>query len=142
MIACDSDDIDDALLTRLNSDTTLRSLAPDGAWLYAAPQNARRFILVSHVLWEDEAVFGKRGLERVVYPVQTKFMVSGTAEAEAAAYRIDQLLEDVPLVAPGYTGAACYREERIADTEIDEADASLRWQIRGGHYRVEMSVNP
>jgi hypothetical protein len=40
----------------------------------------------------------------------------------------------------GYTWMTTHRENRIRQTEVDEVDPTLRWQHRGGQYRVQMSV--
>jgi hypothetical protein len=34
---------------------------------------------------------------------------------------------------------AMYRETRVRITEVDEVDVSIRWNRRGGHYRVQMT---
>ncbi len=137
----DSALIDAALLARLSGDAALTALCPDGVYVDEAKQNAQRFVIVSLVEAFDEATFGLgRTIESSLYLVKAVMFGNSSLQAAQAAARIDVLLEDVPLTAAGYTGMALYREDRMRMTEVDEADPSLRWQHRGGRYRVEMSI--
>lgn len=136
----DSSTVDAALIARLQSDATLAGLMPDGVWFDYAPQGCERFVIVSLVENVDVPVFGGRAIESVRYLVKAVERITGNGKTGAAAARIDALLEDVPLVVSGYTGAVCAREQRVRYVEVDDDDASIRWQHRGGHYRVQMTL--
>lgn len=135
----DSSLIDAALLARLVGDATLSAILTDGVYFDEAKQGAQRFAIVSLVDEADESVFGGRAIESALYLVKAVILSTTGADVKTAAARIDTLLEDQPLTAAGYTGMTVFRESRIRTTEVDDADPSIRWQHRGGHYRVEMS---
>ena len=137
----DSQEIDNALVTRLGSDATLLALCPNGAYMDEAPPGATRFVIVSLVDESDAQMFGSRAYEDALYHVEA-FMLSTVAGAniKAAAARIDALLEDQPLTVAGYKPMALYRESRVRLTEVDEVDPSIRWFRRGGEYRLLMSL--
>jgi hypothetical protein len=145
----DSSDIDAALIAKLGSDATLLALCPNGVYRDEAPPGMTKFVIVSLVEEVDEAVFGKRGYEDALYLVEARMLSTAGGNIKAAAARIDVLLEDQPLLAPGspassvagYTWMTMFRESRtFPNTEVDEIDPSLRWYRRGGNYRVQMSV--
>lgn len=136
----DSAAIDTALAARLLADTTLMALMPDGVYFDEAKQGAQRFLIVSLVDEVDEAVFGGRAIEDALYLVKAVELGKSGVNADAAAARIEVLLNEQPLSATGYTGMATFRESRVRLTEVDGVDPSIRWQHRGGHYRVQMSL--
>jgi hypothetical protein len=144
----DSSDIDAALVAKLGSDATLLALCPNGVYVDEAPQDSTRFVIVSLVSEVDEPVFGKRGFEDALYLIEARMLSTAGGNIKAAAARIDVLLEDQPLVAPGspvapvagYAWMTTYRESRVRATEIDQINPSIRWLRRGGNYRVLMSV--
>lgn len=144
----DSSDIDAALIAKLGADATLLSYCPNGVYVDEAPQGATRFVIVSLVEETDEAVFGGRAIEDALFLVEVRMLSTAGGNIKAAAARIDVLLDDQPLLAPGsppapvagYTWMATYRESRVRGTEIDEVDPSIRWFRRGGQYRCQMAV--
>src|SRR4029453_6900280 len=136
----DSTEIDKALIARLRGGATLTGLLPDGVHWNEAPQGKTKFAIVSMVITLDRAQRAPPGPRRagggLLYLVKAVALGVSRARACQAAARIDALLEDQPLTITGYTCAALAREERIDDTEIDDLDASIRWQHRGGRYRL------
>lgn len=147
-MSVDSSDIDNAIVTKLGSDTTLLALVPNGVYMDEAPPNATRFVIVSLVDEVDEPRFGGRAYEDALYLVEARMLSTAGGNIKAAAARIDALLDDQPLgtgspsATPGYTWMITTRESRVRLTEVDDVDSSLRWYRRGAHYRVQMSVNP
>jgi hypothetical protein len=136
----DSSAIDSALLARLQADTALAALLPDGVWMDEAPQGSQRFVIVSLVDANDEAVFGGRAIEEVTYLVKAVALSTANGNVRAAAARIDAILEDGALTVDGYTFMDMHRTGRIRGTEVDDLDASLRWLHRGGRYQVRVSL--
>jgi hypothetical protein len=132
----DSSDIDNALVAKLGSDAALLALMPNGAYIDEAPPGATRFVIVSLVEAPDEPEFGRRAYEEPLYLVKAVALSSSGGDVKAAAARIDALLEDEPLTAPGFACGGLCREDRIRMTEVDAVDASIRWVHRGGHYRL------
>lgn len=135
-----SSDIDTAVLNVLASDATLKALLPDGVFFDEGPPGLRRFVLMGVVEGHDRGVFGGRAIEDVLYFVKAVALSTAGANMNAAAARIDELLQAATLTIPGYGFMACYRDEdvpRIRLTEVDDLDASIRWFHRGGHYRVQ-----
>jgi hypothetical protein len=137
----DRSTIDAALLAHLAEDLALAALMPDGVHFDEAPPDARAFVIVSLFQEQDVATFGGRAIDDALYLVKAVAFGTSAVEAAAAAARIDALLENAVLVVAGYTGMALYREQAIAYPEVDDLDPSIRWQHRGGHYRVQCSVN-
>lgn len=137
----DSSDIDNAIVTKLGADATLLALCPNGVYVDEAPGGATRFVIVSLVDEQDEAVFGGRAIENALYAIEARMLstVAG-ANIKAAAARIDVLLEDQSLTVAGYTWMDVHRESRIRMTEVDDQDTTIRWYRRGGQYRVQMSL--
>lgn len=136
----DSSAIDAALLATLVNDATLAALMPDGVWIDEAKQGATRFVIVSLITETDEGDFDGRAYEDALYLVKAVEKSSSGSNAKTAAARIDVLLEDQALTATGYNWMATFREERVRYAEVDAVDASIRWQHRGGRYRVQMSI--
>lgn len=136
----DSSAIDAALVAHLQADPTLAGLMPDGVYMDLAPPGLKRYVVVSLVIAEDRAAFGRREYEDCLYLVKAVAMSSGGATSvKEAAAQIDALLEDQPLVAEGYEWMGGFREERVRYLEIDAFDSTIRWQHRGGRYRVQMT---
>lgn len=139
----DSSDIDNAVVAKLASDTTLLALMPDNVWFDEAPQNSKRFVKVTLIGSHDRRGLEERLIEEVIYAVIAVGLSSLNPNMKAAAARIDALLDDTTLTVPGYSTMAIHRFEddpRIRTTEVDEVDSSIRWYHRGGHYRVVMST--
>lgn len=149
MIKPDSSDIDNALVAYLASDQALLGLCPNGVYIDEAPPGSTRFVIVSVVDAVDVAVFGGRAFENILYLVEARMLSTTKGDIKAAGARIDALLDDQmlplgsPSRAPGYACMAMYREARLPGrTEVDAIDPSIRWWRRGGHYRVQMAIEP
>jgi len=125
---------------RLGSDATLLGLCPNGVYYQEAPEGAKQFVIVSLVEEHDEGTFEQRGFEDALYMVEARMASTAGGNIQAAAARIDALLEDVPIEAAGFHAMACFRESRLRMTEVDDADPSIRWFRRGGMYRVQVSL--
>jgi hypothetical protein len=89
---------------------------------------------------QDVPQLGGRAYEDALYLVKAVMLSTAGGNIKQATARIDQLLEDQPLTVAGYGWMTTHREERMRITEVDEADASIRWYHRGGHYRVQMAL--
>lgn len=135
----DSSAIDAALTAKLLGDPTLMAIATDGVWFDEAAANATKFVIVSLVDEHDEPMFGGRAFEDALYLVKAVALASSGADVKSAAARIDALLEYGTLAIPGYSLMTLRRERRIRMTEVDGVDRSIRWQHRGGHYRIQVS---
>lgn len=135
----DTEEIDEALVTLLNSDATLLGFAPGGAWWELAPQGTPTpFVIVTQEDHEDEGAQSQAdAFERVVYGVQVMApATSGAASGsnvDAAASRIKALLHHGSFVATGYS---IQLVQRLRRTKELVADGDRLWQIRGGEYQV------
>jgi hypothetical protein len=136
----DSGEIDNALVQRLQNDAQLMAMLPNGVHFDEAPQDSEHFALVSLVEALNRSQLGdaqaRRAAEQCEYIVKAVMLNASSANARQAAARIDTLLEDTPLTINGFTCLEIYRLRRIRDTEVDSVDASIRWQHRGGYYRI------
>lgn len=138
----DSSDIDSALVAKLQADSALTALMPDGVWIDEAPEGKIQYVIVSLVDEDDEPKFGGRAFEDALFLVKAveQKPAAGSGNIKAAAARIDALLENGTLAVTGYTHMAMHREKRIRSTELDGTVPSIRWFHRGGHYRVQQSL--
>jgi len=136
----DSSAIDNALIAKLGADATLLSYMTNGVYWDEAPQGSTKFVIVSMVDQIDEPQFQGRAYEDALYLVKAVALSTVGANIQAAAARIDALLEDQTLTVSGYTHIVMHRESRVRLTEVDDVDASIRWFHRGGHYRVQQSI--
>ncbi len=144
----DSSQIDAAIVATLLADAQLMALMPDGVYFDQAAPSAQKFVLVSLLVEDDVPMYGGRAYEDALYLIKAVTLGSSGLAASQADARIQALFEDQPLNlsqgspggVPGYVWMTCHREARVRTMEVDEADPGIRWQHRGGHYRVQMSV--
>jgi hypothetical protein len=142
----DSSAIDTALITKLLTDAPLRALLPDGVfWDKASGSmltggHATRFVIVSFVDHHDVQMFGGRAYEDGLYLVKAVARSDSSGDAEAAAARIDEILDGGDLDIDGYGLMVMQRESRIRLTEEDPVDLSIEWYHRGGRYQVMASA--
>ena len=137
-----SANIDKAIISVLQADSTLASLMPDGVYLNVAAPGKTRFVLVGVFESTDVGIFGQCGYEDVLYYVKANGLSRTTtlANTKAAAQRIAELLDGVTLTAPDYASISSAREQREPwDTVPDPVDPSLTWFHYGGYYRVMAS---
>lgn len=137
----DSSDIHAALIAVLQNDAVLQALLPDGVYMdESARTDAKQFVIVTLNDSHDEAIFGRRGWEDKLYQVVAISRSGILTNMKAAAARIDVLLEDVPLVVAGYAWMKTAREREIDVRRRDDLDKAMVWFVRGGFYRVQMSL--
>ena len=136
-----SDLLDAALVAKLAGSAALAVHLPDGIWLDEAPPGLERFGIVSLVEAVDLDDFGERAFEAPLYLVKAVTKGTDAAASTAAAALIDDLLDHqtMPVAGspPAYAVETIAREGRLVpQVEVDDGDARLRWQHRGGYYRV------
>jgi len=136
-----------AIYNALANDANLKALLPDGIWIgYALPISATtprtKFGILDLVplVGQDIAEFGHRAYETRQYIVKAVTRDLSPVNANNAAQRMNDILEDVPIPATGYRWASSYRMWPIEAVEADEVDPKLAWQHRGGYYRVQYAV--
>jgi len=140
----DSSDIDSALVAKLQADSALTALLPDGVFIDEAGKsivtggNSTRFVIVSLVDEHDTPIFEGRASEDAIYLVKAVELkpATGSGNIKAAAARIEALLQLGTLTVAGYGFQVMRRESRVRFTEVDEVDPSIRWWHRGGRYQV------
>jgi len=137
-----SSDIDAALVSTLLNDATLMGITSDGVYWDIAKEGKTKFVIVSLSSGRDDPMQpGLRAIERRIYLVKTVIRVATGADVNAAAARIDALLDHQDLTIPGYTLMVMHRVEPVRYVEIDAATTvSERWEHRGGLYEVMCSV--
>lgn len=141
--------ITSALINKLLDDAALRALAPDGVFrdvagasMVTPAASPKRFVIVSLVIGVNTLDFKRRGHQNLLYLVEVRMLSMVGGDANAAAARIDTLLDPQPplppatLDIPGYRLMSCYQEEPTEQTEFDEGDTSLIWNRVGGRYRI------
>jgi hypothetical protein len=136
----ESTDIDAAVVMKLVNDLALQALLPDGVYFDFAKQGATRYAIVKLADAADEWVYGGRAFEDNAYLVEAVVKSTSGGNVDEAAARIDALLDGQPLTVPGYTWMTMHREQRTRRSEPDASELSIRWQYRGGIYRVQMSL--
>lgn len=130
--------IDDAVLTLLQGDAQLSTLAPGGVYPDTAPEGAVDTGVYGIVgLQAHEDVYEQPGRTAMELPrFLVKFVsrdVNGAA-ARAAYSRAHALLQGQALAITGYHWMDTVREFRIRFTELDPPST---WRHVGGVYRVE-----
>lgn len=135
----DSSEVDAAISAKLLGDSTLMAFATDGVFFDVAAQNATKFVIVSLVDEHDELMFNGRAYEDATYLIKAVALATTGADVKTAAARIDVLFDGGTMTVTGYSVMTIKRDARIRFTEVDEADRSIRWQHRGGRYRVMVS---
>lgn len=93
-------------------------------------------MIVSLVDDADDPMFNGRAFEEATYLIKAVALNTSGADVAAAAARIDQLIEQATFPIDGYTLVTARRVARIRSTEIDDLDASIRWQHHGGRYQL------
>ena len=142
----DSGAVDAALVAKLLGDATLMALAPGGVYIDEAVAGVTRFLIVSLIDEHDGPMFNGRAFEDALYLVKYVERSTSSVNARAAAARIDALLDPSgaggTLTVTGYNLMTMKRDSRLTPmVEVDGVDASIRWQHRGGRYRVMVSPN-
>lgn len=131
--------VDVALVAILATDATLTALVPDGIFWNVAPAGTR-FVIIQPQTHVDEEGFRAPLYEAFRYGITARILTSSPIEADAAAYRIHELLEDQVLPGiTGYTHMSTLRVERHRFPEIDAIDNDIRWWIAGGDYEIHVS---
>lgn len=140
--------ITNALIAYLLADAALMALVPDGVFKSVAGAslatggNATRFVIVSLIDGHNTRVFGRRAFREALYLVEARMLSTTGGNVDAAAARIDAVLDPQPpaspveLTIPGWGLMACYQDEAIESIEVDEDDPSIRWDRAGGRYGV------
>lgn len=136
----DSSNIDSALIALLLNDAQLMAICTDGVWMDEAAQGAQKFVIVSLADEFDDQDTSGRAAENPLYLVKAVALSTSGADVKTAAARIDALLQMQTMTAAGYTVTGMFRESRVRLTEVDSVDPSIRWQHRGGHYRIFAGV--
>jgi hypothetical protein len=138
--------ITNALVAVLEGDAPLAGLAPDGVYIGTAPPHAAQFVLVSYAHGLVTPQFRAPAFEEKWFDVSAVMRRRegvDLATCQAAAARIEAVLDGARLLAAGYTPMTCERESAIEwDPEVDDADDSVRWYRVGGVFRVAMSFAP
>lgn len=143
----DSGAVDAALVAKLRNDAPLMALIPGGdVYIDEAVPGVTRFVIVSLVEEHDQPMFNERAFEEALYLVKYVEKSTSSVNARAAAARIDALLDPNgaggTLTVTGYGLMTLTRESRLTpQVEVDEIDAAIHWQHRGGRYRVMVSPN-
>jgi hypothetical protein len=137
-----------ALINFLLADAALRALVPDGVFKdlpgpsMAHGGNATRFVVVSYIGGPPVTTFGGRSHTDTLYLVEAQMLSTAGGNVNAAAERLDDLLDPQPpappcaLTVPGFGVMAVVIEEPTEATERDAADSSIVWTRAGGRYHV------
>ena len=133
----DSAAVDTVIIGALYSDATLMALLPDGVFFGVAPQSKTKVAVVMLPTHVDTWIFQGTGFEESTYMIKALVRDNSVTTANAAAARIDALMQTLPSPV-GYRIALSTRRERIAYTEPDPDNPDQMWQHRGGLYDVQV----
>jgi hypothetical protein len=135
-----------AIVQKLMADGTLMGLMTDGVAWDIAPQNATKFVKLSLAdstragMFAEPAVAGSGvAYEEATYLILAVALASSGVDVRQAALRIEALLDNQPLTVANYTWMETTIDRHVDITTVDPSDASIRWQSRGGYYRVRMT---
>lgn len=130
-----------ALIAKLAGDATLTAAMPDGVYYGDGPAHARNFVLVDLLDGDDEPMLGGgRAWTDLLFLVKAVSLGDSALTANAAAERIDDLLENGSLTIPGFSLMTMRRTSPVRALEVDGVDRSIRWQHAGGTYQVMVSA--
>lgn len=135
-------DIDAALVGRLLSDAPLMALMPDGVFWDVATSGKTRVVIVKLMSHTVERVFNGRAYESPVYLVKAVERTTSSANVQAAARRIDAVLDGVRLIVAGYAFVDMAFDEYVRYAEVDADNADARWQHEGAMYSAFASPTP
>lgn len=129
--------VTNALIALLQQDAALQALMPDGTWRAEAPPNAKRFVIVSPIVSPIVPMFAGPAYVDKLYLVEARALSTTTGDVQAAATRLNELLEGQDLTVTGW-GVMAMRmvEDFEHTTEVDSVDLSIRWNRCGGHLQV------
>jgi hypothetical protein len=132
-------DVDGALVAKLLADAPLMALMPDGVWWDVSGSGKTRVVIVKLMSHTVEQRFGGKAYEMPVYLVKAVELTKSSANAQAAARRIDAMLDGGTLAPTGYSLMTMQLEEEVHYQEADPDNADARWQHWGGMYSVWVS---
>lgn len=135
----DTSKIPVAILALLNADTGaggVMTLLPDGCWMNTAPPGKTRFGIVRLASGHDEPQFQGRSFESLVYLVKAVHQSTSRVTVNAAAARIDALLDFKTLNVAGYSHVWVKRAEPVEYDDPDEVEPALVFQHCGGLYEI------
>jgi len=137
----DSSQITRGLVEYLRGDPALRALMPDGVYLDRSPAGTSKFVIVSLVVGHDVPMFRERAFEEPLYLIKAVELSTAAAlNVDAAAARIDTLLDHQLIPMIGYSCKAIIRSEYVQYTEDDDRDPSISWRHAGGRYQVSAAA--
>ena len=132
----DSSALDAAIVNTLLGDSTLMGLLPDGVYIDYVTPGAQRYTLISILSAPDTSMLGGRAFEAPVYQVYAVALSVTGANIQAAAARIDVLLDGATVSATGYTPAVLRRVARHRERLPDTQNLAHYWDLRGGDYEL------
>lgn len=133
--------IGSAVYTALNGDAALAALGCTGVHYEVAPDTARPpYLTHGPISSLDHYTFGERAWEEHLWTVRAWDVGQSTLRAGQIMDRVDELLTDQQLTAPGQRVIVCRRTERIpTPVEIDDQTGE---HIRGAGARYLIGVSP
>lgn len=134
-------DVDIAVLNRIASDATLKTIMPDGTWWKVSASGKTRVVLLDLLHHEVTEMQGAIAYEQMLYLVKAVEYSQSGLNVINAAKRIQALLLDAVFPITGYTVMRIQLSELVHYAEPDSANPDQRWQHCGAVYRVSVSPN-
>ncbi len=142
-----------AIVAYLDADTTLAALAPGGVWTDPAPEAATPitsgavapvFVTVGLLSDRPQWCSGGLGFHDALYTVQAVGPSDRLRDIEAASLRIFELLTRSEGEGRDIDGweIGGLRLEAVVEFPDPEVATGIRWEHRGGQYRVMAAVAP
>jgi len=136
-----TDAVDRALVARLSSDPTLMAMMPDGIYWDISKAGKTRLILIKLMHHDTVDMFGGCAFENPSYLVKAVEYSLSPTNVQAAAARIDALLNHQPMTIDGYGLMTAQYLTRVKYQEPDTTNADARWQHSGGVYLLMVTPN-
>jgi hypothetical protein len=130
-----------ALLPRLSGDATLMGLMPDGVYWDISKAGKTRLVIVKLMHHDTVDMFGRCAFEQPSYLVKAVEYSLSPNNVNAAAERIDALLNNQPLTIDGYGLMTAQYLTDVRYQEPDTTNADQRWQHSGGVYLLMVAPN-
>lgn len=125
-----------AVVAKLDADATLLALVPAGAYRNVAPAEVQKAVIVELVIHQDVYAMRSVAYDKTFVRVKAVERSKSTTGVDAAAARIQDVLQDQALTITGYRHRSTRRMEHIAEVETDDDDPEEHWQMAGGIYEI------
>jgi len=134
-------DVDAALLAKLQADTALVALVPDGIYFGEARTGALKWLQVTQIDHDDETMFERVAYETVLYQIVAIMQDTspvGAINAGVRVHTVMKALTPTSFTPTNYRLMDVHRTTRLRYNERDTANVDRLWQHDGAQYEMRL----